>query len=362
MTVLVTGAAGFIGANLVRLLLDERDEVVVGLDRASYAANARTIAELTAEAHYHHVEGDVRDVALVERLLGEQRVHAVVHLAAETHVDRSVHDPGSFVEHNLLGTYGLLEATRRHLRGRPEPAFRLLIVSTDEVYGALGETGSFDEAAPYAPRSPYAATKAGADHLARAYAHTFGLPLLVSHGCNTYGPYQHPEKLIPLLLTRALAGQTLPLYGDGRQVREWLHVEDHCRGLLAVLERGAPGRSYNLGSGEERTNVALCASLCALLDRLHPPAENPRAEVASYAELRRFVHDRPGHDFRYALDSRRAMAELSWQPRWTFEAGLEATVRWYLAHPSWLVEAADAAFESWVGQHYGEGEGEPADG
>lgn len=354
MTVLVTGAAGFIGANLVRLLLAESGDRVIGVDRSSYAANAKTIAELAAEPRYRHVEGDVRDVDPLEQLLRDERIEAVVHLAAETHVDRSVHDPGSFVDHNVVGTYGLLEATRRYLAGHDAPDFRLLIVSTDEVYGALGETGCFDEAAPYAPRSPYAASKAGADHLARAYAHTFGLPVLLSHGCNTYGPYQHPEKLVPLLLTRALAGQTLPIYGDGQQVREWLHVEDHCRGLLAVLRRGRVGQSYNLGSGEERTNVALCAALCGLLDRLSPPADNPLTDVASYAELRRFVRDRPGHDFRYALDCQRASAELSWQPRWSFDAGLEATLRWYLGHPSWLGEATGEGFRAWLGEHYAE--------
>jgi len=340
-SLLVAGGAGFIGSNFVRLLLARTDARVVVLDRLTYAGNRASLADVAAHPRFAFVQGDIGDRAAIEALLREHRPDAVVNLAAETHVDRSIDGPRAFVETNLVGTFELLDATRRYL-GALEPErrarFRLLHVSTDEVYGSLGPTGQFSEASPYAPNSPYAASKAGADHLVRAYHETYGLPALVTNCSNNYGPYQYPEKLIPLMTLNAVEGRPLPLYGDGGNVRDWLHVEDHCAALLLVLRRGAPGARYNVGAGEERMNLEIVDAICAVLESLRPAAGNPALAargLARYADLRTFVPDRPGHDRRYAVDATRLRTELGWRPAHRFQDGLRATVAWYLEHRAW---------------------------
>jgi dTDP-glucose 4,6-dehydratase len=341
-SVLVTGGAGFIGSNFVRLLLARTDARVVVLDRLTYAGgNLASLADLRSHARFAFVRGDIADRAAVTALLEKHRPDAVVNLAAETHVDRSIDGPRVFVETNLVGTFELLDAARRHVQTL-EPArrarFRLLHVSTDEVYGSLGPTGRFEESSPYAPNSPYAASKAGADHLVRAYHETYGLPTLVTNCSNNYGPFQYPEKLIPLMTLNAVEGRPLPLYGDGGNVRDWLHVEDHCAALLLVLRRGAPGGRYNVGAGEERTNLEVVDGICAALEAIRPAASNPALAgrgVRRYADLRTFVPDRPGHDRRYAVDATRLTTELGWRPAHRFQDGLQTTVAWYLEHREW---------------------------
>ena len=339
--ILVAGGAGFIGANFVRLLLARTEARVVVLDRLTYAGNLASLTDVASHPRFAFVQRDIRDRGAVEALLREHQPAAIVNLAAETHVDRSIDGPRAFVETNLVGTFELLDAARRHVEGL-EPdrraRFRLLHVSTDEVYGSLGATGRFVEASPYAPNSPYAASKAGADHLVRAYYETYRLPALVTNCSNNYGPFQYPEKLIPLMILNAVEGRALPLYGDGGNVRDWLHVEDHCEALLLALQRGVPGARYNVGAGEERTNLEIVNAICAALEVLRPAAANPalRARrVASYGDLRTFVADRPGHDRRYAVDATRLRTELGWRPGRAFEPGLRATVEWYLAHRPW---------------------------
>jgi dTDP-glucose 4,6-dehydratase len=339
-TLLVTGGAGFIGCNFVRVALAESGARVVVLDKLTYAGSRENLAGLD-ESRVELVVGDIADRALVRRLLAEHRPAAVLNFAAESHVDRSIDDPAAFVQTNIVGTFELMEAARRHLGGLPadeREAFRFLHVSTDEVYGSLGAHGAFSETTPYAPNSPYAASKAGADHLVRAYRETYGLPALVTNCSNNYGPYQYPEKLIPLMVLNAVEGKPLPIYGDGGNVRDWLYVEDHCHGLLAVLRRGRPGEKYNLGGRSERTNLQIVDILCDVLERELPPAANPalaRRGIASYRDLKVFVPDRPGHDRRYAIDDSKVRQELGWEPRHEFAAGLEATVRWYLDHRDW---------------------------
>jgi dTDP-glucose 4,6-dehydratase len=340
-TILVTGGAGFIGCNFVRLLLAETDERVVVADVLSYAGSLESLRDVESHPRYAFVRVDIADREGIRRALGEARPTAVVNFAAESHVDRSIDDPLAFVHTNLVGTFELLEAARHHLKGRAEAeraAFRFLHVSTDEVYGSLGPEGAFREDTPYAPNSPYAATKAGADHLARAWHETYGLPVIVTNCSNNYGPYQFPEKLVPLMILNALEGKPLPIYGDGGNVRDWIHVEDHCRGVLLALRAGQPGGKYNLGGHGERRNVEVVDGICAALEALRPAAANP-ALVArglrSYAALKTFVKDRPGHDRRYAIDPAKAQAELGFRPRFEFESGLRATVAWYLAHGDW---------------------------
>jgi dTDP-glucose 4,6-dehydratase len=339
--VLVTGGAGFIGSNFVRLALARTEARIVVLDRLTYAGHRATLEDVADHPRFVFVRGDIGDRELVDALLREHRPDAIVNLAAETHVDRSIDGPRAFVETNVVGTFALLEATRRHLEGRA-PAersrFRFLHVSTDEVYGSLGPTGRFTEDSPYAPRSPYAASKAGADHLVRAYHETYGFPALVTNCSNNYGPYQYPEKLIPLMILSAVEGRPLPIYGDGGNVRDWLHVEDHCEALLLVLRRAVPGTRYNIGAGDEHTNLDVVERICAALEALHPAAANPALTaqgIRGYAELKRFVPDRPGHDRRYAIDATRLRTELGWRPARPFDAGLRETVRWYLAHRDW---------------------------
>jgi dTDP-glucose 4,6-dehydratase len=340
-SLLVAGGAGFIGSNLVREALARTDARVVVLDRLTYAGNLASLADVLSHPRFAFVQGDIRDRAVVEALLREHRPDAVVNLAAETHVDRSIDGPRAFVETNLVGTFELLDAARRYLEALgPERRvrFRLLHVSTDEVYGSLGPAGRFSEASPYAPNSPYAASKAGADHLVRAYHETYGLPALVTNCSNNYGPYQYPEKLIPLMTLNAVEGRPLPLYGDGGNVRDWLHVEDHCAALLLILQRGVTGARYNVGAGDERTNLEIVDAICAALESLRPAAGNPTLAargLARYLDLRTFVPDRPGHDRRYAVDATRLKSELGWRPAHRFHDGLQATVAWYLEHRDW---------------------------
>jgi dTDP-glucose 4,6-dehydratase len=337
-TIVVTGGAGFIGGNFVRHALAHGESRVVVFDKLTYAGNLESLADVAKDPRYTFVQGDIADREAVRALLRDERPSAVVNFAAETHVDRSIDDPASFVRTNVTGAFELLEAARQHLRERPQDGFRLLHVSTDEVYGTLGATGAFSETTPYAPNSPYAASKAGADHLVRAYHETFGLPVLLTNCSNNYGPFQFPEKLIPLMILNAVEGRKLPIYGDGANVRDWLYVDDHCEGILLVLRKGAPGSKYNIGGGNERTNLQVVDALCAALDAELPAAKNPAlvsAGLRSYAELKTFVPDRPGHDRRYAIDASKIRAELGWTPRHAFESGLRETVRWYLANKPW---------------------------
>ena len=339
-TVLVTGGAGFIGCNFVRLLLAETDLRVVVLDKLTYAGHRESLADLESHPRYQFVHGDIADRELLRRLFAERELDAVVNFAAESHVDRSIESPGDFVHTNVVGTFELLEAARAHVSrdSARRAGFRFLHVSTDEVYGTLGADGLFSETTPYAPNSPYAASKASADHLVRAYFHTYKLPTLLTNCSNNYGPYQFPEKLIPLMVLNAAEGKALPVYGDGGNVRDWLHVEDHCRGILLVLREGVAGEKYNLGGGNERTNLQVVAAICSALEEKLPAAGNPALReqgLASYDQLVRFVPDRPGHDRRYAIDADKVRRELGWEPRYRFEEGLVQTVGWYLSNLDW---------------------------
>jgi dTDP-glucose 4,6-dehydratase len=340
-TLIVTGAAGFIGSNFVRLALAHTDDRVVVADSLTYAGNVLSLAELESHPRFAFVRVDIADRDGVRALFRDHPPTALVNFAAESHVDRSIDDPSAFLRTNVGGTYELLEATRRHLQGvAPEirAAFRFLQVSTDEVYGSLGEQGAFSETTAYAPNSPYAASKAAADHFARAWHETYRLPVLLTNCSNNYGPFQFPEKLIPLMILNACEAKALPIYGDGGNVRDWLHVEDHCRALLLVLRHGLPGEKYNVGGNSERTNLQVVDGLCAALEKWKPAASNERLRsrgFASYAALKSFVPDRPGHDRRYAIDASKIQAELGWQPEFDFERGLEATVRWYLENGAW---------------------------
>ncbi len=340
-TLLVTGGAGFIGSNFVRLALARTDARVVVFDALTYAGSLESLRDVAAHPRFVFVHADITDRAAVDGAFREHRPTAVLNFAAETHVDRSIDGPRAFVQTNLVGTFELLEAARHHVAELPPAAgaaFRFLQVSTDEVYGSLGPTGAFAETTAYAPNSPYAASKAGADHLVRAYHETFGLPTLITNCSNNYGPYQFPEKLIPLMVLNALEGRPLPIYGDGGNVRDWLYVEDHCAGILLALQRGRPGERYNIGGGNERTNVAIVDRLCETLEAFVPAATNPALagrSIPSYAALRTFVPDRPGHDRRYAIDASKFRRELGWAPAYDFESGLAKTVRWYLEHRDW---------------------------
>ena len=343
-TLIVTGGAGFIGSNFVRHALRETPWHVVVVDKLTYAGNLASLEDVEASAdwsrRYTFVRADIADGPAMRRVFEEHGPTFVVNFAAESHVDRSIDGPRAFVETNLGGTFELLEASRDLLRRTPMlcPAFRFLHVSTDEVYGTLDATGRFSETTPYAPNSPYAATKAGADHLVRAYFETYELPALITNCSNNYGPYQYPEKLIPLMVLNALDGKPLPIYGDGRNVRDWIYVEDHCAGVLRALERGRPGEKYNLGGNTERDNLTIVDTVCAILERLVPAKDNPALSArgfAGYAELKTFVADRPGHDRRYAIDPSKARVELAWEPRQTLDSGLERTVAWYVENRAW---------------------------
>lgn len=333
MRILVTGGAGFIGSALVRHLIEHSEHEVLNFDKLTYAGSLTTVARVARSNRYRFVQGDICDAEAVRAALAEFRPQIVTHLAAESHVDRSIDGPGAFVQTNLVGTYTMLAEARAYWLGLAEDdkaAFRFHHISTDEVYGSLGETGLFTEETPYDPRSPYSASKAGSDHLVSAWGHTYGLPVLITNCSNNYGPYHFPEKLIPLMIAKALDGEPLPVYGKGDQVRDWLYVEDHVRALQAVFERGQPGRTYNVGGHNERQNIEVVRTLCAILDELRP-----RADGQSYAAQITSVADRPGHDKRYAIDAGRIAAELGWTPAETFESGIRKTVEWYLANEDW---------------------------
>ena len=340
-TWLVTGGAGFIGGNFV-LRAVASGVKVVNLDALTYAGNLDTLASVQDNPLHVFVEGDIGDRALVARLLAEHRPDAVVNFAAESHVDRSIDGPGAFIQTNVVGTLGLLESVRDHwkeLEGEARERFRFLHVSTDEVYGSLGDTGKFTESTPYAPNSPYSASKAASDHLVRAFHHTYGLPVLTTNCSNNYGPYHFPEKLIPLIIARALAGEPLPVYGDGKNVRDWLFVGDHCRALRTVLEKGRVGETYNVGGNAEKQNLEVVRTICALLDERMPRADGkPRSSQIT------FVADRPGHDRRYAIDASKLRDELGWEPEYTFEQGIAETVDWYLANQAWVTRVLDGSY------------------
>jgi dTDP-glucose 4,6-dehydratase len=331
VTILITGGAGFIGSNLVQYALDHGSDRLVVVDKLTYAGSLLNLERPMADPRVTFLRADIADAEAMARVFAEASPDAVVNLAAETHVDRSIDGPRPFIDTNITGTFVLLEAARRHVAALDAPArqaFRFLHVSTDEVYGTLGESGQFSEDTPYAPNSPYAASKAAADHLVRAYFHTYGLPVLVTNCSNNYGPFQFPEKLIPLMILSALDGRPLPIYGDGGNVRDWLHVEDHAAGILLVLRSGRPGEKYNIGGGNERTNLEVVDRLCDAVDEARPAPTSRR-------QLKTFVLDRPGHDRRYAIDASKIRRELGWTPRHTFEDGLRDTVRWYLDHLDW---------------------------
>ncbi len=341
-TYLVTGGAGFIGGNFVLLTLQKPGVKVINLDALTYAGNLDTLQSLSGNPNHIFVEGDIRDHDLVRSLFKDHSPDYVVNFAAESHVDRSIESPGDFILTNVVGTFEMLESARGHwlsLAGQAKEDFRFLHVSTDEVYGSLGKTGLFTETTPYAPNSPYSASKAGADHLARAYNRTFGLPVLTTNCSNNYGPFQFPEKLIPLVTGKALAGEPLPIYGDGQQVRDWLFVEDHCRAIQRVLEAGTPGEVYNIGGDSEKPNIEVVKTICRLLDEMAPE----RGPVP-HEELITFVKDRPGHDRRYAIDASKIKKELSWKPENDFESGLRKTLRWYLDNSQWLERVMSGAY------------------
>ena len=333
LRILVTGGAGFIGSALVRHVIQETEHEVLNFDSLTYAATLASVAPVAQSARYRFVKGDICDLAAVTAAITAFEPDVITHLAAESHVDRSIDAPDAFIQTNLVGTYRLLSAARafwQTLEPSKREAFRFHHISTDEVFGSLGETGLFTETTPYDPRSPYSASKAGADHLVSAWGHTFGLPVLITNCSNNYGPYHFPEKLIPLIIVRALAGETLPVYGKGDQVRDWLYVEDHVRALLAVLESGRPGRTYNVGGNNQKKNLEVVTTICEILDR-----RVPRTDGKPYALQIAHVADRPGHDQRYAIDASRISSELNWVPLETFESGIEKTVRWYLDNREW---------------------------
>ncbi|WP_349571872.1 dTDP-glucose 4,6-dehydratase [Azotobacter salinestris] len=363
--ILVTGGAGFIGSNFVLQWCKHSDEPVVNLDALTYAGNLANLQSLAGSAQHVFVQGDIRDSGLLERLFAEHKPRAVLHFAAESHVDRSILGPEAFVETNVVGTFRLLEAARAYwsgLEAADKAAFRFLHVSTDEVYGTLGPNDpAFSETTPYAPNSPYSASKAGSDHLVRAYHHTYGMPVLTTNCSNNYGPYHFPEKLIPLMIVNALAGKPLPVYGDGRQIRDWLYVGDHCAAIRRVLEAGKPGETYNVGGWNEKANIEIVQTVCALLDELAPASgrdvrdARSGAAVTHYAELITHVTDRPGHDRRYAIDARKLERELGWKPAETFETGIRKTVQWYLANQDWVAGVQDGSYRDWVQAQYGAG-------
>jgi dTDP-glucose 4,6-dehydratase len=351
MTILVTGGAGFIGSNFVLDWLAQNAEPVVNLDALTYAGNRDNLASLEGRPEHVFVHGDIVDRPLLDQLFAQYRPRAVLHFAAESHVDRSILGPGAFMRTNVDGTYQLLEAARAHWQGLDVPereAFRFLYVNTDEVFGSLGpQDAPFAETHPAQPNSPYSASKAAGGHLVRAWFHTYGLPTLTTHCSNNYGPYHFPEKLIPLLIVNALAGLPLPIYGDGQNVRDWLYVADHCSALRAVLAQGRPGESYNIGGHHEKTNLEIVHTVCALLDEAAPSARGP------YSRLIKFVQDRPGHDRRYAIDATKIERELGWRPAETFQTGIRKTVRWYLDHPQWVQRVQTGAYRQWLVDQYG---------
>ena len=348
--ILVTGGAGFIGANFVLDWLAQSDEPVLNVDKLTYAGNLETLKSLDGDARHVFVQADICDRATIDALLARHRPRAMVHFAAESHVDRSIHGPGEFVRTNVEGTFTLLEAARGYwsqLDGEARAGFRFLHVSTDEVYGSLApDAPAFTETHPYEPNSPYSASKAASDHLVRAWHHTYGLPVVTTNCSNNYGPYQFPEKLIPLMIVNALAGKALPIYGDGMNVRDWLYVKDHCSAIRAALAQGRLGETYNVGGWNEMPNLDIVHTICAILDELRPRAEG------SYTAQITYVKDRPGHDRRYALDARKIERELGWRPAETFETGIRKTVQWYLDHAEWVGNVQSGAYREWVSRNY----------
>ena len=349
--IIVTGAAGFIGSNFVLDWLAGSAEPVLSLDLLTYAGNRANLAAVAGDPRHRFVQGDIGDTELVGRLLAEHGPRAIVNFAAESHVDRSIHGPDAFIQTNLVGTFRLLEATRAYwmgLKGAEREAFRFLHVSTDEVYGSLAPGApAFTETHRYEPNSPYSASKAGSDHLVRAYHHTYGLPVLTTNCSNNYGPYQFPEKLIPLVIQHALSGKPLPIYGDGQQVRDWLYVGDHCAAIRRVLEAGRLGEVYNIGGWNERPNLDVVRTICTVLDEWVP-----RQDGQSYATQITYVTDRPGHDRRYAIDATKIHRELGWKPAETFETGIRRTIRWYLDHQDWVRDVTSGAYREWIGTNY----------
>ncbi|MEI6082479.1 MAG: dTDP-glucose 4,6-dehydratase [Verrucomicrobiota bacterium] len=350
-TILVTGGAGFIGSNFVLDWIAGEGDSIINLDKLTYAGNLESLASLEGNPRHIFVRGDIGDAALVAKLLAEHQPRAIVNFAAESHVDRSIHGPAEFIETNIVGTFTLLEATRSYWNGlndKSKGAFRFLHVSTDEVYGSLSPTDpAFTETKKYEPNSPYSASKAASDHLVRAYHHTYGLPVLTTNCSNNYGPYHFPEKLIPLVIHNALAGKPLPIYGDGQQVRDWLYVKDHASAIRRVLESGKVGETYNVGGWNEKPNLDVVHTLCAILDEL-----SPRVDGKSYAEQITYVTDRPGHDRRYAIDASKINRELGWRPAETFETGIRKTVQWYLDNQEWVKNITTGAYKDWVTKQY----------
>ena len=355
MSIVVTGGAGFIGANFVLDWLAHNDEPVINLDKLTYAGNLENLTSLQGDARHIFVRGDIGEPALVDRLLAEHRPRAIINFAAESHVDRSIHGPGDFIQTNIVGTFHLLESVRAYwnaMEGEAKGHFRFLHVSTDEVYGSLRKDDpAFRETNRYKPNSPYSASKAASDHLVRAYHHTYGLPVLTTNCSNNYGPYHFPEKLIPLVIHNALAGKPLPIYGDGQQIRDWLYVKDHCNAIRRVLEAGRVGETYNVGGGNEKANLDVVHTLCDILDELAPPATY-HLPFATYRSLITFVKDRPGHDRRYAIDASKLERELGWKSQETFETGIRKTVAWYLENQSWVANVTSGAYRQWVERHY----------
>ncbi|RQO76841.1 dTDP-glucose 4,6-dehydratase [Aquitalea sp. FJL05] len=350
--ILVTGGAGFIGANFVLDWLGHHTEPVINLDKLTYAGNLQNLSSLENDPRHLFLHGDIGDRELVSRLLQEHKVRAVINFAAESHVDRSIHGPGDFIQTNVVGTFNLLEAVRAYwgaLEGEAKAAFRFLHVSTDEVYGTLSDSDApFSETNRYEPNSPYSASKAASDHLVRAWHHTYGLPVLTTNCSNNYGPYHFPEKLIPLVILNALAGKPLPIYGDGQQIRDWLYVKDHCGAIRTVLAHGRLGETYNVGGWNEKANLDVVNSICSILDELRP-----KTDGRGYAAQITYVQDRPGHDRRYAIDARKLEQELGWKPAETFESGIRKTVQWYLDNQDWVGNVTSGNYRQWLEQHYG---------
>jgi dTDP-glucose 4,6-dehydratase len=349
-TILVTGGAGFIGSNFVLQQMQDESASIVNLDKLTYAGNLHNLESIAPDRKHEFVHGDIADRPMVRQLLEKHRPGAIVHFAAESHVDRSIRGPEDFIRTNVDGTFSLLEETRAYWNGLPDKEqerFRFLHVSTDEVYGSLGpHDPPFSETTPYAPNSPYAASKAASDHLVRAYHHTFGLPTLTTNCSNNYGRFQFPEKLIPLMILNARDGKPLPVYGDGKNVRDWLYVEDHCEAIATVLQRGQPGATYNIGGWNEKPNIEIVQTICDLVDEIAP------REAGSRRDLITFVKDRPGHDRRYAIDARKIDRDLGWKPKATFESGISKTVRWYLENEDWVRNVTSGSYRQWVATHY----------
>jgi dTDP-glucose 4,6-dehydratase len=357
-TILVTGGCGFIGTNLVRLLVKSGRYRVINLDALTYAANPLSLADLGGNPDYVFVKGNITDRELVPSLFENYSPDGVMHLAAESHVDRSIVNAEDFIQTNVVGTYTLLEASRAYWNSLPDDrksSFRFLHVSTDEVFGSLGAEGYFTEETSYAPNSPYSASKAASDHFVRAFQHTYGLPTVITNCSNNYGPYQFPEKMIPLMIINALSGKQLPVYGDGSNVRDWLYVEDHCRAICMAFEKGVPGEVYVIGGSNEQKNINLINQMCTILDEVAPPEEVPQLReqgLKSYRELIRFVTDRPGHDHRYAIDSAKITRELGWQAEVGFEAGLRQTIEWYLSNSAWVDQVSGGSYGEWIKKNY----------